>query len=130
MIESRSRITLFGMSARARPLLRQTRVNAPRLSKETVMNDSLEDMVRDVVARHLDVEASTLTLEDDVEKDLGLDPLDLVLIALRIEENVSIEFPIARLESVHRLDDLIDIVRSFRVTLPGTDYAGHAWAAV
>ena len=76
------------------------------------MKSSLDEMVCEVVARHLDVEPRTIDLQKRVDRDLALDPLDLVLIAIRIEELSGIEFPIARLESVKKVGDLTQIVRS------------------
>jgi acyl carrier protein len=47
-----------------------------------------------------------------LERDLDLDPLDLVLIALRIEGILRVEFPIAQLEWVRTVADITRIVRS------------------
>jgi acyl carrier protein len=76
------------------------------------MKRSVDELVCEVVARHLDVEPRTITLRTTVDRDLALDALDLVLIAIRIEEMSGIEFPIARLESVRTVADLTKIVRA------------------
>jgi acyl carrier protein len=76
------------------------------------MKCSLDEMVCDVVARHLDVDRRAIDLRKTVDRDLELDPLDLVLIAIRIEELADLEFPIARLESVHTIEDLTKIARA------------------
>jgi acyl carrier protein len=47
-----------------------------------------------------------------LQRDLELDPLDLVLIALRIEDVLQIQFPIAELAQAILVGDLVRIVRS------------------
>jgi acyl carrier protein len=84
--------------------------------EEIAMRDSLDEMVRNVVARHLQVASATITAKTQLVRELDLDPLDLVLIALRIEEREGIEFPIARLEGTSTVGDLIGIVRTMRAT--------------
>ena len=76
------------------------------------MNDSLNRLVCEVVARHLQVEPRAIDAKTMVQQDLELDPLDLVLIALRIEELEQIEFPIAHLEHVRSVGDIVEIVRA------------------
>jgi acyl carrier protein len=76
------------------------------------MNDSLNRLVCEVVARHLQLEPRAIDAQKTVQEDLELDPLDLVLIALRIEELERIEFPIARLEYVRTVGDIVKIVRA------------------
>jgi acyl carrier protein len=78
------------------------------------VNDSLDDIVCHVVARHLDVAAGEIALRQHLERDLGLDPLDLVLIALRLEDIEHLEFPLAALESAQTVSDLTGILRSVR----------------
>src|SRR5262249_51824543 len=50
----------------------------------------------------------------DLQRDLGLDPLDLVLIALDLEETYRAEFPIAELELVRTVGDLSTLARAWR----------------
>jgi acyl carrier protein len=67
--------------------------------------------VRLALANHLDIEPSELEPSQDLRRDLGLDPLDLVLVALRLEEGAVDEFPIAELETVRTIDDFAKLVR-------------------
>ena len=76
------------------------------------MTQSPEEIVRTVIARHLQVAPATIARRTHLQRDLELDPLDLVLIALRIEGIKGVEFPIARLEGARTVADLIDVVRS------------------
>jgi acyl carrier protein len=73
---------------------------------------SNEELVRAVIARHMQVDPTTLTRSSHLQRDLELDPLDLVLIALRIEDIKGRDFPIAQLEWAHTVADLTRIVKS------------------
>ena len=75
------------------------------------MSQSLPHSIRNAVAAHLDIEPSQLEPSHDLRKDLGLDPLDLVLVVLRLEDDADVEFPVAELEHVDTLDDLARLVR-------------------
>jgi acyl carrier protein len=76
------------------------------------MNDSFSRLVCEVVAGHLQVEPRSIDSGKTVQGDLELDPLDLVLIALRRVEIEQIEFPIAQLEHVQTVGDSAKIVRA------------------
>jgi acyl carrier protein len=78
------------------------------------MIESAEDRVQRVVARHLGVPPEDIAPSARVEGDLGLDPLDLVLIGLRLEELEEREFPVAQLEAVVTVSDLTAIVTQMR----------------
>jgi acyl carrier protein len=75
------------------------------------MSDETDDMVRDVVAQHMLVGVSEVALTQSLRDDLDLDPLDLVLIALRLEDIEEVEFPITALEEIETVGDLAAVLR-------------------
>ena len=75
------------------------------------MSDHLDDVVRRVVARHLRVEPSTIDPFHDLERDLHLQPLDLVLIVLAIEDAEQVELPIAHLDTITTVAGLTTVLR-------------------
>lgn len=75
------------------------------------MSDVHFDLVRHALALHLEVPAASLKLGDRLAEDLGLDPLDVVLVTLRLEELESVELPVAALETVETVGDLAAFVR-------------------
>jgi acyl carrier protein len=91
-----------------------TNADAGKDKKENVMNESLDEVVREVVARHLDIDVSEVDPLGHLRLDLHLDPLDLVLIALRLEDMEQREFPIHRLEFVETVSDIADVVEAMR----------------
>ena len=75
------------------------------------MNDHLDDVVRRAVARHLGVEPTLIDPFHRLERDLHLQPLDIVLIVLAIEDAEHIEMPYAHLESVGTVAGLTTLLR-------------------
>src|SRR5262249_45395717 len=76
------------------------------------MSDSLSDTVRCAVAQHLDVQSTEIRSTHRFERDLGLRPLDVVLIALRLEEVQNVELPIDGLDAVYKVADLTALLRA------------------
>jgi acyl carrier protein len=60
---------------------------------------------------HLGIDSDAITVEHRLDEDLGLDPLDLVLVVLRLEELGDVEFPVADLEGLRTVRDLVDVVQ-------------------
>src|SRR5262249_5370379 len=81
------------------------------VSKGVAMSDSLSDTVRCAVAQPLDVGLGEIRSTHRFERDLGLQPLDIVQIALRLEEVEDVELPIDALDAVHRVADLTTLLR-------------------
>lgn len=82
------------------------------------MNAPAEDLVRVALASHLGVPPASISLEHELDRDLGLDALDIVLVALRLENVLEAEVPIADLEDAITVRDFADIVIGARLTLP------------
>lgn len=76
------------------------------------MNDYLDDFVRRTIARHLGVRMSAVQPFHHFRRDLRLQPLDIVLVALAIEDVEDVELPIDELESVATVSDLTRLVRA------------------
>ncbi len=83
------------------------------------MNTPFEVTVRNAVARHLSLDAAQIVPALHLRNDLGLDPLDLVLIALRLEDMEQIDFPIEQLGSVATVAEL---TRLFRAWIEASDF--------
>jgi acyl carrier protein len=75
------------------------------------MNTPLERMVKSVIAHRIDVTPELVRPADHLRRDLGLDDLDLVLVALELESIAEIEFPLAELELVHTVADFLSVAR-------------------
>ena len=75
------------------------------------MNDYLDDLVRRTVARHLDVRAAAVESAHHFEQDLSMKPLDIVQVALALEDMENIVLPIAELYTLTTVSDLTRLVR-------------------
>lgn len=74
--------------------------------------DELE-IVCFALALHLEIDPMSISEDMQLDEELGLDPLDLVLVVLRLEELGDAEFPIAALEGIRTVGDLVSVVRSW-----------------
>jgi acyl carrier protein len=77
------------------------------------------------LALHLEVDPAEIHAGQHLEDDLGLDPLDLVLVVLRLEELGDGEFPVGDLESVFTVDDLAKVVRVWNEGPPTVRVPSH-----
>lgn len=73
-----------------------------------------EHVVVHALAQQLLVDPAQIRTDQRLREDLGLDSLDLTVIALRLERSLRREFPLAVLELVVSVQDLVRFV--------------HAWA--
>ena len=66
------------------------------------------EKVQEMLAKHLDVEPSTITMESTFE-DLGVDSLDTVEMVMDLEESLGIELELEqKVESVGQLVAIIE----------------------
>lgn len=75
------------------------------------MVDHLDDVVRNAVARHLGIERAKIDPFHHLERDLHLQPLDIVLIVLAIEDTEKIEVPVAHLDAIETVAGLTTMLR-------------------
>jgi acyl carrier protein len=75
------------------------------------MSDHLADVVRRAVAKHLGIDRDEIEAFDHLQRDLHLQPLDIVLVVLAIEDSQRIALPIANLDSIATVTGLTTLVR-------------------
>jgi acyl carrier protein len=88
------------------------------------MNDQVDDVVRRAIAKHLGVDRRAIDPFQELQRDLHLQPLDIVLIVLAIEDAERIEMPIAHIDSVATVGGLTTLTRRIRAS------ARHAYERV
>jgi acyl carrier protein len=86
---------------------------AARTARARVSSDPALELVRRSLAQHLGIEREEIDETQSLEEGLGLDPLDLVLIVLRLEELGEVEFPVGDLAGVATVADLTARVRDW-----------------
>lgn len=66
--------------------------------------------VAELLAEHLGIDASTITPESDVVKDLGADSLDVVQLLMELEDNFNIVVSEDEAASLRTVGDIVNII--------------------
>lgn len=73
---------------------------------------TLFEQVKVVIAETVGVSEALVTLDADLRDDLGCDSLDLVELAMALEETFGIELPDNDVEKVGTVADLIKLIKA------------------
>jgi len=69
------------------------------------------DKVKAIIMDQLDVEESAVTLDTNIRDSLGADSLDLVDLAMTIEDEFEVEITDEAIESIKTVGDLVDYLK-------------------
>lgn len=69
---------------------------------------SLEDKIKQIIVQELGLEEDDLVPEKSFIEDLGLDSLDVMTLAMAIEEEFDIEVPDDDVEEIKTIQNVID----------------------
>ena len=78
------------------------------------MKYSFANFVRDGIARHIGLPEQCIEPAQRLREDLGLFPLDLILVTLGLEDVANARFPVERLDSVKTVGELTWLLWSCR----------------
>lgn len=70
------------------------------------------DKVKNIIVEQLDVEGSMVTADTDIRESLGADSLDLVDLAMTIEDEFEVEITDDDIEAIKTVGDLVDFLNS------------------
>jgi acyl carrier protein len=79
------------------------------------------NFVRAALANYLDVSPGTIDANAELERDLGLEQLDLILVVFRLEEFADAEFSISDLDGVVTVADFEAVVKEWLREAPLDD---------
>ena len=68
------------------------------------------EKVRDIIAKQLDIDPATITLESRLVDDLKADSLDIVELIMDLEQEFSIEISDEELPRVQTIGDVVGII--------------------
>jgi acyl carrier protein len=71
---------------------------------------SIENRIKKIVATSMCVGEDTITMSTSFDKDLGCDSLDLVEMAMSVEDEFDIDIPDSDAQSFGTVSDLINYV--------------------
>jgi acyl carrier protein len=72
----------------------------------------IEQRVREIISKHLDVAPERVTLEASFVDDLGADSLDQVELVMSLEEAFGCEIPDEASEKIQRVQDAVRYIES------------------
>lgn len=66
------------------------------------------DKVRDIIAKQLELDPNTITMESKLVDDLKADSLDVVELIMDLEQEFDIEIPDDQLPKIRTVGDIVD----------------------
>lgn len=70
------------------------------------------EKVKDIIVSTLKVDASKVTLEANLEHDLGADSLDAVEVVMALEDEFGVEIPDEAAQNIKTIKDIVDHIQS------------------
>jgi len=94
--------------------------------ERTPRHPAIEELVRHIVAAHLECNTSEVRAGDHLKRDLGITRLGLVLVCLDIEDILDVALSLESLERVHTLADLSRAAADARRKASAARLGNHA----
>ena len=76
----------------------------------TMTKDEVFSLIQGRLAELIECDPATIKLETRLEEDLEADSLDLVELAMSLEEELKLEIPDEELEGIRTVKDAVDFV--------------------
>ncbi len=70
------------------------------------------EKVKSILAQQLDADEESMTLETQIENDLGADSLDIVEMLMSIEDEFDVEIPEESLSSLKTIGDVVEYIQN------------------
>ncbi len=70
------------------------------------------EKVKAILAEQFDIEEDTLTVDTDLQEDLGADSLDVVDLLMSIEDEFEVEIPDEEIENIRTLGELVSYIEA------------------
>ncbi len=69
-------------------------------------------IVKQVIAKELELEEEKITPEARIQEDLGADSLDVMNITMRLEDEFNLRIPDEDLTKISTVQDIVDYIQS------------------
>ena len=79
-------------------------------------NESIETQVKEIIAKHLNMDAGKINSDMKLVEDLGLDSFGSVEIAFALEEKFNIKIPDEALYEAKTVKNIVDYIISQKVS--------------
>ena len=70
------------------------------------------EKVKVILAEQFDVDEDTITVDTDVQEDLGADSLDVVDLLMSIEDEFECEIPDEEIENIKTVGELVSFIEA------------------
>ena len=70
------------------------------------------DKIKSIIVEQLDADEADVTMEANIQDDLGADSLDVVDLVMSIEENFDIEIPDEDVENIKTVGDIVKYIEN------------------
>ncbi|MBP1536871.1 MAG: acyl carrier protein [Ruminococcus sp.] len=70
------------------------------------------DKIKSIIVDQLDADENEVTMEANIQDDLGADSLDVVDLVMSIEENFDIEIPDEDVENIKTVGDIVKYIEA------------------
>ena len=70
------------------------------------------EKVKAILAEQFDVEEDKITVDTDLQEDLGADSLDVVDLLMSIEDEFEIEVPDDQVENIRTVGDVVNYIEN------------------
>ena len=77
------------------------------------MSDNMLETMRKVICEYADVKAEDITMETNIRTDLGLNSLELVNMAVAIEDEFDVEIPDRDALGIETVADTIELIKKY-----------------
>ena len=74
--------------------------------------EEIQSKLIDVISKHIQIDSSTVTPDQNLKYDLGLDSLDVAEMVYEIEETFGITIPDDSAEKIEKISDTVDYIYS------------------
>lgn len=71
------------------------------------------EKIREVICRFVDIDPNLLTEETNIRSELGLNSLELINIAVAIEDEFDVEIPDREVANIETLGDAMRIIEQY-----------------
>ena len=71
------------------------------------------ETLREVICRFVEIDPNTLTEETNIRAELGLNSLELINIAVAIEDEFDVEIPDREVGNIETLGDAIKVIEKY-----------------
>ncbi|MBE6791173.1 MAG: acyl carrier protein [Ruminococcaceae bacterium] len=75
--------------------------------------EKMLDKMREIICEFVDMDPKSITLETNIRKDLGLNSLELVNLAVDIEEEFDVEIPDKEAMGLETVADAIKVIEKY-----------------